>query len=152
MIRTLLLGGAILMALSTPALSEDQCVAPKSPSIPDGSKATPTQIVAAQDDIKAFADASDKFQSCLQAEMGRQRSLATQNNSEMDPKIQADLNAKGLAQRQDAQKVAAAWGVAVDAFNKAQTRKQSGSRPAASGGGGYGGGGYGGGGYGSSRY
>jgi hypothetical protein len=148
MIRKFLLGSAMAVALVAPALAQDQCVAPKAPAIPNGARATQTQIVAAQNDIKAFAAAADNYQACLAQELSHQKDLAKQNNSELDPGVQTALEAKGVAQRQDVQQVAAAWGTAVDAFNKAQERKQKQVTAPAAGGGGYGGGGYGG----SGRY
>jgi hypothetical protein len=150
MFRTFLLG-AIITALAAPAFAQSQCAAPSAPAIPDGSRATAPQITAAQNEIKVFAAASDKFQECMSQEMSRQKTLASQNNAEPDPRVLSDLTARASAQREDVQKVATAWGATVDAFNKAQARKQPTSRGAATAGGGYGGGGYGGG-AGSSRY
>jgi hypothetical protein len=143
MIRKILSGAAMVIVLAAPALAQDQCVAPAVPAIPDGAKAAPNQIVAAQNDIKAFAAASDNYQACLAQELGRQKDLAKQNNSEFDPKIQAALETNGQTQRADAGRLAAAWGAAVEAFNKAQQRKpqQPNTRSQPSmGGGGYGGG------------
>ena len=124
MIRKILSGGVIAIALAAPAWAQDQCVAPAAPAIPDGAKAAPTQIVAAQNDIKAYAEAADKYQACLAQELARQKDLAKQNNAEFDPKIQTALEGKSDAQRKDAGRVAVAWGAAVEAFNKAQQPKR----------------------------
>jgi hypothetical protein len=124
MIRNILPGAVMLIALTSPALAQDQCVAPTAPAIPDGAKAAPNQIAAAQNDIQVYVAASDRFQACLGQELAHQKDLAKQNNTEFDPKIQTALEAKGQAQRADAGRLAAAWGSAVDAFNKAQQRKQ----------------------------
>jgi hypothetical protein len=147
MIRKFLSGGALVIALAAPAWAQEQCVAPKAPVIPDGAKATPNQIIAAQNEIKAYAAAADNYQSCLAQEIARQRAAAAQNSAELDPSLQSAVQVKSTAQKSDAQQVAAAWGAAVEAFNKAQQRKQRqpASAPSASGGAGYGGGGYGGG-------
>jgi hypothetical protein len=147
MIRTFLLSNAILIVLAASAAAQEQCVAPAAPAIPDGARATPPQIVAAQNEIKVFATASDGFQACLAQELSRQKDLATKNNAEIDPSVPAALSAKAAAQRKDVEKVAATWGATVDAFNKAQTRKRQPSAGASAPSGGYGGG-YGGG----SRY
>jgi hypothetical protein len=147
MIRTFLLGNAIVIALAASSFAQDQCVAPTAPAIPDGARATPPQIVAAQNEIKVFATASDSFQACLAQEMSRQKEVATKNAAELDPSIPAALSAKGAAQRKEVEKVAAAWGATVDAFNKAQARKRQPSAGASAPSGGYGSG-YGGG----SRY
>ena len=123
MIRKILLGGAVFTALSTPVMAQDPCVAPAAPAIRGDASATPAQIIAAQNDIKAYAAASDKFQACLVGELGRQKDLAKQNNMEFDPNIQTGLETKAIAQRKDAERVAAAWNAAVQAFNQAQQRK-----------------------------
>jgi len=145
MIREFLPAGLLVIAIAAPAWAQDQCVAPKAPAVPDGARATPNQIVATQNDIKAFVAASDTYQSCLAQEIARQKALAAQNNAELDPNIQTTVQAKSVAQMKDAQQLAAAWSAAVEAFNKAQQRKQR--QPAANssppGGAGYGGGGYG---------
>jgi hypothetical protein len=147
MIRKILLGGIAFVALTAPAMAQDQCAAPAAPAIPGGARATGTQIVSAQNDIKAFAAASDDYQACLVREIARQKDLAKQNNVAFDPNIQTALETKAAAQRKDVERLAAAWGATVQAFNEAQQRKQRQSEPRAqaSGGGGYGGGGYGGG-------
>ena len=146
MIRTILLGGIVFIALTAPTMAQEQCAAPVVPTIPAGARATSAQIVSAQNDIKAFATASDNYQACLAAEIGRQKDLAKQNNAVFDPNIQTALETKASAQRKDVERLAAAWGAAVQAFNEAQQRKQRQSEPRgqAAGGGGYGGG-YGGG-------
>ena len=143
MIRALS-GGVLVLALAVPVLAQEQCVAPKAPVIPDGAKATANQIVAAQNEIKVFATASDSFQACLAQEYARQRAAAAQNNAELDPNLQTAVQVKSAAQRKDAQQVATAWGAAVEAFNKAQERKRPAPTAPSPGGAGYGGGGYGG--------
>ncbi|HXJ00296.1 MAG TPA: hypothetical protein VNH44_03685 [Micropepsaceae bacterium] len=145
MIRKILSSCALIAALAAPALAQDPCVAPPAPTVPDGAKATPSQIVSAENDVKAFAAASDKYQTCLAREIGRQKDLAKQNNVEFDPNIQATLETQGGAQRKDAARVVAAWGATVQAFNAAQQRKQRQTDPRAqtSGGGGSMGSGYG---------
>ena len=142
MIRNILFGGIVFIALIAPAMAQDQCAAPAAPAIPDGARATSGQIVTAQNDIKAFATASDNYQACLAAEIGRQKDLAKQNNVAFDPSIQTALETKGSTQRKDVERIATAWGTAVQAFNEAQQRKQRQSEPRghAAGGGGYGGG------------
>jgi hypothetical protein len=131
MIWRILLGGAVFIALSTPVMAQDPCAAPAAPAIRGGARATTAQIIAAQNDIKAYATASDKFQACLVGELGRQKDLAKQNNVEFDPAIQMVLETKAAAQRKDAERVAAAWTAAVQAFNQAQLRnlEQSGLQP-----------------------
>jgi hypothetical protein len=123
MIREILLGGALFISLAAPTMAQDQCTAPTAPAIPDGARATPAQIITAQNDIKAFAAASDNYQACLAAEISRQKDLAKQTNVEFDPNIQAALEVKAGAQRKDVERVAAAWGTSVQAFNAAQQRK-----------------------------
>ena len=146
MIRRLLSGAVLVIAIAAPAWAQDQCSVPKAPVIPDGARATPNQIVAAQNDIKSFVAASDSYQSCLAQEIARQKAVAAQNNAELDPKLLTAMQIKSTAQRSDAQQLAVSWSAAVEAFNKAQQRKRPpASNSSAPGGGGYGGGGYGGG-------
>jgi len=146
MIGKLLAGAVFLFALAGPVRAQDQCVAPKAPAVPDGAKATSNQIIAAQNEIKAYAAATDGYQNCLAQELARQDALAKQNNAELDPNILSAVQVKSTAQRNDAQQLATAWTAAVEAFNKAQQRKRQPAPNAAPAGGGYGGGGYGGGG------
>ena len=124
MIRKILFGGVVLIALAAPAMAQDQCAAPAAPAIPGGDRATTAQIIAAQNNIKAYAAASDKYQACLVREIARQKDLAKQTNLEFDPSIQTALESKAAAQRKDVERVAAAWGTTVQAFNSAQLRKQ----------------------------
>ena len=123
MIRKILSSGVTIIALATPALAQDQCVTPTAPTIPEGARATSSQIATAQDDVKAFAAASDNYQTCLARELGRQQDLAKQNNLEFDSNLETALDTKGGAQKKDAARVVAAWSAAVKAFNAAQQRK-----------------------------
>jgi len=127
MIRKMLTGSIVAMALATPVWAQQQCALPTAPAIPDGAKATSAQIVTAQNDIKAFAAASDAYQVCVAHEIVRQRDLAKQSNVEFDPGVQGALQAKADAQRNDAGRLATAWGATVQAFNDAQAKKK---RPA----------------------
>ena len=124
MIRKILFGGALFIAFTAPSMAQDSCAAPAAPAIPGGSRATTAQIIAAQNDIKTFATASDNFQACLVGELGRQKDLAKQNNLEFDPNIQTGLETKAAAQRKDVERVAAIWNAAVQSFNQAQLRKR----------------------------
>ncbi|HMI95480.1 MAG TPA: hypothetical protein VK479_03145 [Micropepsaceae bacterium] len=144
MIRKILSSAVMVMAVAAPAWAQDQCVAPSAPAIPNGARATPAEITTAQNDIKAFATASDNYQACLAAEISRQKELAKQNNVEFDPSIQAALESKAGAQRKDVERIASAWGASVQSFNAAQQRKAATparGAPPSSMGGGYGGGG-----------
>ncbi len=123
MIRKILLSGACLIAFTAPVLAQDPCAAPDTPKIPSGARATTAQIIAAQNDIKAYATAADNYRICLVAELGRQKDFARQNDLPFDSNIQAGLETKAAAQRKDAERVAAAWNAAVQAFNQAQQRK-----------------------------
>ena len=123
MIRKILLGGVVFLAFTAPVMAQDLCAPPAAPKIPGGARATTAQIIAAQNDIKAFAAATDKFQACLAAELGRQKDRAKENNTEFDPNIQTGLETKAAAQRKDVERIAAAWNAAVLAFNQAQLRK-----------------------------
>jgi hypothetical protein len=124
MIRKILFGGALFIVLTAPTMAQDQCAAPAAPTIPGGTRATTAQLITAQNDIKAYAAASDNYQVCLAAELGRQKDLAKQNNVEFDPNIQTGLETKAAAQRKDVERVAAAWNAAVQSFKSAQLRKQ----------------------------
>ena len=142
MIRKILFAGAIVFVFAAPAWAQDQCVAPATPEIPDGAKATAAQIVAAQNSIKSYAAASDTYQACLAQEIARQKELAKQTNVEFDPQIQAAIQVKSAAQRKDVERIATTWGASVQAFNDAQARKQrQAPNSNASGGAGYGAGG-----------
>ena len=123
MIRKILLGGVVFFAFTAPVMAQESCAAPAAPKIPGGTRATTAQIIAAQNDIKAFATATDKFQACLVGELSRQMDFAKQNDLPFDPKIQTGLETKAAAQRKDVERVAAAWNAAVQAFNQAQLRK-----------------------------
>jgi len=123
MIWKILSGGVVAIALAAPVCAQAQCVTPAAPTIPDGAKATPAQIVSTQNAIKAFAAESDKFQGCIAQEIGRQKDVAKQTNVEFDPNIQTSLESTAAAQRKDVERVAAAWGVSVKTFNDAQNRK-----------------------------
>jgi hypothetical protein len=123
MIGKILFASIVITALAAPVGAQAQCVSPTTPSIPDGAKATAVQIATAQNDVKAYASASDRFQACLMQEVGRQKDVAKQTNVEFDPAIQTTLEGKAADQHKDVERIAAAWNVSVQAFNEAQKRK-----------------------------
>jgi hypothetical protein len=123
MIRKFLLGGAAFIAFTAPVLAQDPCAAPAAPKVPSGARVTTAQIIAAQNDIRAYATASDNYRICLVAELSRQKDFAKQNDLPFDPNIQTGLEAKAAAQRKDVERVAAAWNAAVRTFSQAQLRK-----------------------------
>jgi len=139
MIRKILLSAVMVVAVAAPASAQDQCVSPTTPTIPDGARATPAQIITAQSDIKVFATASDNYQACLAAEISRQKDLAKQTNVEFDPNVQSAIEVKAGAQRKDVERIATAWGASIAAFNAAQQRKAPRAAPPPMGGA-YGGG------------
>src|SRR5436305_7425626 len=106
--RNILLGSALFIALTAPAMAQNQCVVPAAPAIPDGARATPAQLITAQNEIKSFAAASDNYQSCLATEISRQKDLAKQTSVEFDPNVQAAIEVKAGAQRKDAERIATA--------------------------------------------
>src|SRR2546421_12630417 len=110
MIRNILFGGIVFIALTAPTMAQDQCATPAAPAIPEGARATTNQIVAAQNDIKAYAAASDNYQACLVREIAHQKDLANQNNVAFDPTIQTALETKAASQRKDVERFATAWG------------------------------------------
>ena len=142
MFRQICVACIMTITFDASALAQDQCVAPAAPALPDGTKATRDQILLAQNDIKKFAAAADNFQHCVASEITRQKDLAKQNNVEVDPNIEGALQARAVTQRKDSERLATAWGAAVQAFNDAQQKKQQ--RPQtpsqSPAGGGYGGG------------
>jgi hypothetical protein len=140
MIRNIVFSVIGFIALAAPAMAQEQCAAPVAPAIPGGARATSGQIMSAQNDIKVFATASDNYQACIVREIARQKDLAKQNNVAFDPNIQTELETKAAAQKKDVERLATAWGAAVQAFNAAQQRKQRPSDPLSrsAGGGGYG--------------
>jgi hypothetical protein len=123
MIPKILSGSVVAIALAMPVCAEAQCVTPMPPMIPDGAKATPVQISTAQNDVKAYAAASDQFQACIAQEIGRQKEVAKQTNVDFDPAIQTSLEGLSIAQRKDVERIATAWGASVQTFNEAQKRK-----------------------------
>jgi hypothetical protein len=123
MIRNILLGGVAFFAFTAPVMAQVPCTAPAAPAIPGGTRATTAQIIAAQNNIKAFVAATDKFQVCLATELARQKDFAKQNDLPFDPNIQTGLETRAADQRKDVERVASAWNAAVQAFNQAQLRK-----------------------------
>ena len=128
-VRKILIGAVVLAVATRAAIAQQECAAPAAPAIPDGAKATPAQILATQTSLKAFAAASDNFQVCIAHEIERQKALAKEQSVDVDPVVQGTLIAKSAAQRQDAERLASAWGASVQAFTAAQQRRERESPP-----------------------
>lgn len=98
MMRKILLGGVMVVALAAPASAQDQCVAPTAPTIQDGARATKVQMTKALGDVKAFIAASDDYQACMLR-------MITANQKEKE-------------------RIGAEYGVSARAYNTAQQQQQ----------------------------
>jgi hypothetical protein len=65
MIRSVIFTCVMVAVFASPAWSEEQCMAPIAPVIPDGARSTAAQLTSALNDAKAFVVASDAYQACM---------------------------------------------------------------------------------------
>ena len=111
------------LMLAGPAIAaEHACKAPISPSVPDGRTAEARQLVAANTELKAFIEASDQYQQCLNDWMGAEQLAATGAKKAMDPKIKAEHDRLGDANQKEKERVGGLYNAAATAYRQAHPR------------------------------
>ena len=103
MIRSMILGCAMLAALTAPAWSEEQCTAPVAPVIPNGARSTAAQLTQALNEAKTFVVASDAYQACML------RAIE--------------------ANQKEKERIGVEYGASAKAYNAAQERRQPPAAP-----------------------
>jgi len=116
-LKTLGLAVALVTASAVPALAESACMEPIAPAAIDGSTATLDQMKAAQNDVKTFLKQSDDYQVCLFKELSDEKQAALKDKKDLDPAIEAAVNAKVQANQALKEKVGGEFNAAVNAYN-----------------------------------
>ena len=119
------LAAAALVLSAVPALADSCGGAPIPPAPVDGAKATEAQMKDARDDVTNFMKASDDYQSCLVADIERQkREAAKQKDPKpVDQGILDAADKKMKANQRDKEKVGAEFNAAAHAYNAAHSKK-----------------------------
>jgi hypothetical protein len=115
---------AAVLVSAAPALADTCGSAPIPPAAVDGSKATEAQLKDAIADFKTFQSASDDWQSCIYADLDRQKAAAAKAK---DPKplsqsIIDAVDAKAHANQRDKEKTGAEINAAIHAYNVAHPK------------------------------
>jgi len=118
------LAAAAILFTAAPALADSCGGAPIPPAAIDGAKATEAQIKDARDDVMNFMKASDEYQSCVLADLDRQKREAAKKK---DPKPLdqgiVDAANKSVANNQrDKEKVGAEFNAAVHSYKSAHPK------------------------------
>jgi hypothetical protein len=119
-----LVAAAILFS-AAPALAADACGgAPIAPAAVDGSKATESQMKDARDDITNFMKASDDYQTCVLADLDRQKAAAAKakDPKPLDQGIIDGANKRVANNQRDKEKVGAEFNAAVHAYKAAHPK------------------------------
>ncbi|HEY7977757.1 MAG TPA: hypothetical protein VID67_06150 [Rhizomicrobium sp.] len=116
---------AAVLVSAAPALAADACGgAPIAPAAVDGSTVSTAQMKDAHDDVMNFIKSSDDYQSCVLADLDRQKREAAKAK---DPKplnqsIIDEANAKIAANQKTKEKVGAEYNAAVHAYKEAHPK------------------------------
>ncbi len=112
---------ALLLMFTAPALADNACTAPLAPAAVDGAKVTKAQMSSAHDDVVDFIKASDQYQSCLFADLDKQRADAAKQKDPkpLDPSIEQGVQAKINANQKMKEKVGGEYNAAVHAYKAA---------------------------------
>ncbi|HEY8947872.1 MAG TPA: hypothetical protein VIM56_03205 [Rhizomicrobium sp.] len=116
---------AAVVISAAPALAADACGgAPFAPAALDGSKATEAQMKDAHDDVMNFMKASDDYQSCVLADLDRQKAAAAKakDPKPLDQSIIDGANGKVAANQREKEKVGAEFNAAVHAYKAAHPK------------------------------
>jgi hypothetical protein len=118
------LAAAAILFSAVPALADSCGGAPIPPAAVDGAKATQSQMKDARDDVMNFMKASDDYQSCVLADLDRQKREAAKakNPKPLDQGVIDAVNKKVNSNQKDKEKVGAEFNASVHAFNTAHPK------------------------------
>jgi hypothetical protein len=125
MIGKIGLAAAAILFSAAPALAADACGgAPIAPAAVDGSKATEAQMKDARDDVTNFMKASDDYQTCVLADLDRQKAAAAKakDPKPLDQGIIDGANKRVANNQRDKEKVGAEFNAAVHAYKAAHPK------------------------------
>lgn len=112
-----------LLLLTDPTFAADNsCKAPVGPTVPDGKTAEARQLIAANNEVKAFIAASDQYQQCLNDWMGAEQLAATEAKKPMDPKIKAEHDRLGDENQKEKERIGGLYNAAATAYRAAHPR------------------------------
>lgn len=104
---------AVLMPISAAMALDTECSRPEAPAVPDGAKATETQLVDAQEAVQTFVGEGDNYRNCLVAEA---KALGEPETPD-DEAVQAEYTDEFNDMVEEMQAVGAQFNAAVKAFN-----------------------------------
>ena len=117
MFKQFCLACVMIAASAVPALADSSsCSEPIAPASVDGGTATVTQMNGAHDDVVNFMKASDDYQACLYTDLNDQKRAAAKDKKDLDPSIEANVNAKVDANQKLKEKVGGEFNAAVLAY------------------------------------
>lgn len=112
---------ALVLMFTAPALADNACTAPIAPASVDGGKVSKAQMSSAHDDVVNFIKASDQYQSCLYADLDKQRADAAKakDPKPLDPAIEKDIQSKVNTNQKMKEKVGGEYNASVQAYKAA---------------------------------
>src|SRR5690348_1625113 len=116
---------AAVVISAAPAMAQNMCGEPPiPPAAVDGSKATEAQMKDAHDDVVNFIKSSDDYQSCMFADLARQKREAAKakDPKPLDPSIEQGVKAKVGANQAMKEKVGAEYNAAVVSYKAAHPK------------------------------
>lgn len=119
MIRKAALGFAGAFMFAAPAMAQDPCIIPYSPTVPKGETATQEQINASRDEVRKFIAVSDEYQGCLQTYITGQEAAAKRDNKLFEPNVRAAIVAKGDSNQREKERVGNEFNATLRAFRAA---------------------------------
>ena len=108
-----------LLAFSVPAMAQDPCIVPYSPTVPKGETATQEQINASRADVLKFISVSDEYQACLNRYLAQVEETAKRDNVLVEPRVRAAIVAKGEANQREKERVGNEFNGTLRAFRAA---------------------------------
>jgi hypothetical protein len=116
MVRSLALSAVLLAFLAAPAASQNSCVQPYAPSIPNGSSATKDQMLTAQNEVKVFIRDSDTYQECILRDVRGQREAARRDQKTLDPSIEEAALRRINTNQREKERVGTEYNASVKAY------------------------------------
>lgn len=123
MIRQITFIGVALALVGSPAFAQTSCgSAPAAPAIPDGAKASASEITDAYKQVTAFMKTSDDWQLCVKNDIDKQKADAAAAKQTFDTKIEKTADTQGDANQKDKERIGKEMNAALAAYHKAHPK------------------------------
>jgi hypothetical protein len=107
----------IFLCAASAATAQENCIAPFTPAIPDGTAATPEEMNAARENVMAFLRDSESYQNCMLVYIRQMEDEARRGDKPLDQQARSNIVNRVNANQRLKERTGEIFNTAVRAHN-----------------------------------